>query len=824
MRALLLHLERVWQDVRHGARVFARNPGLTAIAVLSIACGTGANVAMFSAADVMLLRPLPVPLPDDLVAVGFRTETMPGVTTINASYLDYQEVRSRVRSFEGVLAYNFEQVGFAPRPDAPPRVRFVSFTSENFFSVLGVPLALGRGFHADETSPGSPARVVVLSDAVWRGDYGGDPGVVGRTIRIRATDFTIVGVVPPDFPNLHPVLREALFLPMGTLPSLVDVMPRDVMERREARVFALKGRLRPGVTLAEARTELKAIGQALEQEFPATNTDVELAAMTELAFKMERRPLGASLLRLLMTVSVAVLCVACANVAGLFASRAPVRAREMSLRLAIGAGRARLIRQLLTETLAIALIGGAAGLLVAQAGMSVLRELEFPSELLATPPLRLDTRALAFSLLVALTCALLVGLAPALQTTRVDLAGALKASDHTPRRRRAVSGRAVLVSIQVALSLVLLTIAAFTYQAFVKELQRGPGFRTTQMAKVTVSPGHAGYTLEESAEYFSRLLADARALPGVRSASLTSAMPLFSYHPVSVIPEGSDTSAERPVRANEVDDRYFATMDIQVVAGRPFTPADHEGATLVAIVNTVLADHLWPGGEALGKRLRVRGPDDRPVTVVGVAHPTTMNLPGERPQDAIYFPYLQRPAGDMVLLAQTDGPSGSVLEALRQLAQRQDRDVPVFDAHTIERFYELLVTAQLATVVRMVTGIGMMGVALTMVGLSGMVLYMVTRRTREIGIRMAIGATGGHVMRMVLREGMAPVWCGIAVGLLLSGLTATVVIALIPTQHRLRPEFLLAVVPLMVAVTAAAAALPARYASRISPTTALRCD
>ena len=824
MRAVFLHVERLWQDVRHGARVCARNPGLTAIAILSIACGTGANVAMFSAADVMLLRPLPVPLPDDLVAVGFRTETMPGVTTINASYLDYQDVRARVRSFDGVLAYNFEQVGFAPRPDAPSRVRFASFVSENFFSVLGVPPALGRGFHADETLPRSPARVVVLSDAVWRADYGGDPDVIGRTIRIRGTDFTIVGVVPPDFPNLHPVLREALFLPMGTLTSLVDVMPRDVMERRDARVFALKGRLRPGVTLEEARTELKTIGQALEKAFPATNTDVELAAMTELAYKMERRPLDASLFKLLLTVSVAVLCVACANVAGLFASRAPVRAREMSLRLAIGAGRGRLVRQLLTETLLIALVGGAAGLVVAQGGMAVLRELQFPSELLATPQLRLDTRALAFTLIVALSCALLVGLAPALQTTRVDLAGALKASDQSPRRRRQVSPRAVLVSLQVALSLVLMTIAAFTYQTFVKELQRGPGFRTTQMAKVTVSPGHAGYTLQESEEFFSRLLADARALPGVGSASLTSAMPLFSYHPVWVTPQVSDATAERPVRANEVDDLYFATMNIPLVAGRTFTKADDEGATPVAIVNTVLAEHLWPGGEPLGKRLRMRGADDRPITVVGVVQPTTMNFPGEKPQDGIYFPYLQRPAGDMVLLAQTDGPSTSVLEPLRQLAQRQDPDVPVFDAHTIERFYALLVTAQLATVVRMVSGIGLMGMALTMVGLYGMVSYLVSRRTREIGIRMAIGATGAHVMRMVLREGMTPVWWGVVVGLVLSGLTTTIVIGLIPTQHRLRPEFYFVVVPLMIAVTAAAAALPARYASRINPTIALRCD
>jgi putative ABC transport system permease protein len=709
----------------------------------------------------------------------------------------------------------------------PPRVRFASFVSDNFFSVLGVPLPLGRGFRTDETSAGTPARVVILTDAVWRADFDGNPSIVGTTMRIGGLDFTIVGVAPESFSGLHQFVREAVFLPMGVLPLLVDAHAPTLLETRHARVFGLKGRLREGVTIAEARAELDTIASALEQAYPESNKDRRLAAQSEIAFKFEQRPLDASLIVLLLALSSAVLCVACANVAGLLASRAPVRAREMSLRLALGAGRGRLVRQLLTETLGIAIAGGAAGLGVAQLGIAVLRGIQFPSDMIAPPTFVLDRRALAVSLVVAMVSAILAGLGPAVQTTRVDLAGALKSSGQAGRGRRRLAARSTLVAIQVALSLVLLTVSTFVFQMFTRELRNGPGFRTTQIAKVTIDAGQGHDRDAEAARFFAGILEQARALPGVRSASLTSSMPLFSYRFASVIREGEelpDGQTGRLAWAASVDDQYFTTMNNPLVTGRAFTPTDGADAAGVAILNTVLARQLWPDGDAIGRRLQVLDQGGRLVTVVGIAQRTTQQFPGERPQPAIFFPYQQQPRGQMVLLAHTHGPSASVLDALRAVARRPDPSVPVFDAQTIERFYYVLVTAQFGTVVRMIGGIGLMGMVLTMVGLYGLVSYAVSRRTREIGIRMAVGATHGNVVRMVLRQCMFPVWLGLPLGLALSVVAASVLVGMVPTDERITSGIYWLVVPLLVAVTSLAAAVPARHAARINPTVALRSE
>lgn len=405
--------------------------------------------------------------PDDLLGLGFKVEAANGFQVSRASYLDYRDLRERVQAFDGIAAYDYETVGLSVRAGDPARVRFATFISDNFFGVLGVPLALGRAFRPDEAGGGTPARVVILTDALWRADFEADPTAIGRVMRIGGRDFTVVGVAPRSFSGLHQFVREAVFLPMGALPQIVDAYGDDVLQTRHARVFNLKARLREGVTIGQARAELATIAEALERAYPESNTDRRLVAQTELAYKFEQRPLDAALIVLLLALSVAVLGVACANVAGLLASRAPVRAREMSLRMAIGAGRGRLVRQLLTETLVIALAGGVAGLAVAQLGIAVLRGIQFPSDIIAPP---------------------------------------------------------------------------------------------------------------------------------------------------------------------------------------------------------VLARQMWPDGDPIGRTLQIIDQGGRWVTVVGVARRTTMQFPGERPQNAIYFPYVQQPRGQVVILAHTEGPSASVVEALRAVA------------------------------------------------------------------------------------------------------------------------------------------------------------
>ena len=817
-----------WQDLRHGARVFARNPALTSICVVSIAFGTGANVAIFSMADALLLRPLPVARPGELLTVGSRV--LRGTVYQNtASYPDYVDIRDRARSFDGLVAFCYEPVALGGRAGEPPRVRFATFVSTNFFEVLGVAPQAGRGFLPEEDGAGGRGAVAILTDNLWRAEFGADPAVIGRAVRIGGTPFTVVGVAPASFTGLHPYIRDSVFVPVGLLPHVVSLPRPDALEARDVRILTVKGRLARGATPADARAELATIARDLERAHPETNKRLTIVALTEFAYRYEARPLDSSLLVVLTVLSIAVLSVACANVAGLLASRAPVRAREMALRLAIGAGRPRLIRQLITESLGIALAGAIGGLAVARAGIALLRQIRFPSDLLAPPVFELDERTLFFSVAVAAASALLVGLGPAVQTTRIDLVSGLKAGDRSGAGRQRLTTRSTLVALQVALSLVLITIAVFTVQVFSHELTKGPGFRTTGIAKITIDPAQARYEPAEAARFFGRVLDEARALPGVQSASLTSAMPLFSYQFTRIAVEGQplpDGESGVSVWANSIDERFFQTMAIPIVSGRAFGDADGAGALPVAIVNDTLARHYWPDRDPIGARVQLLDSEnDRPlVTIVGVVRTTTLGFPGEVPQQAMYFPYRQRPRGQMVLLAQTAGDSAAMVQPLRDLVPRLDAGVPAFDAQTMEIFYDARVTAIGNVLVRLVVTMGLMGLALTTIGLYGLVSYSVSRRTREIGIRIAIGATGTRIVNMVLRQGMRPAWLGLAAGIALSLLTDRLMSRLVPFGHRMDARTYYVVIPLVIAVTLVAAFVPARRAARVSPTEALRCE
>ncbi len=443
---LALWLERLWHDVRYGCRTFARAPGFTAIAILSIACGTGANVAMFSVADALLLRPLPVPHPDELLVVGMRTDR--GFEVTAASYPDYTDIRNRSQSFDGMLAYTLRWTGVSVGPGAAPQVKVLHLVSANFFDVLRIRPAIGRTFAAEEERVPGRDAVAVLSHGMWQQQYGGDPAILGRTIRISGVNFTIVGVTPERFTGLETRgIFETVYVPLAMAPALGDEPIRAILTARDLRLLTVRGRLKRGTGIAEARAELTAIGTDLERAYPATNADRPLIAQTELEARFADR-LDAGLVLLLTILSTVVLGVACANVAGLLASRAPLRAREIALRLAMGAGRGRLIRQLITESLALAVAGGVCGLAVGRAGIVILQQMQYPNDTIQPPQWQLDERALLFSLLLATGSAFLFGLGPALQTTRVDLTGAIRVGDVGLPGRWRLTGRTTLVAIQ----------------------------------------------------------------------------------------------------------------------------------------------------------------------------------------------------------------------------------------------------------------------------------------------------------------------------------------------------------------------------------------
>jgi len=818
-------LERLWQDLRHGARMFAKNPGFTIVAVISLAFGIGANCAMFSAADALLLRPLPVVRPNEIVSVG-SAFAYGAASGLYVSYPDYIDLRDRSQSFDGLVASADVRAGVAFDRDAAPLVKIGSVVSANFFSALGIEPELGRGFRPDEE--GSPGRdaVVVLSHDTWARQFGSTPDVLGRRIQIGGIEFTIIGVSPERFTTLDKFRKPAFFVTTAMWPKLIHAVDFNPIESRGYRALTVKGRLKPGVSIAQARAELAALGSDLDRMYPVPNRSRGIQVRTEFEERIHHDPLDTELLGLLTSLALAVLLVACANVAGLLTSRAPVRAREIALRLAIGAGRARLIRQLLTESLMIAAAGELLSLPVAYAGILAFRQIQLPQEGMAVPPMVLDQRAMLFSLAVGLMSSILFGLAPAIQTTRADLASALKSADAANPRRR-LWGRNVLVTAQVAISLVLLTMATFANRAFHQELTHGMGFRADHMVMMSFDPSLAGYDARQARRFYEQLMLRVRALPGVKSAALASVLPLAYTQFATILPEGFRFPPGQDgatIFSSRVSEGYFDTMAIEMVRGRVFRSTDSEDAPRVAIVNENVAQHYWPGQDPIGKRFRLDGANGPWVEIIGVTKTGRYLHIAEPPTEFVYLCSLQEPRVSMTLVAQTLGDSAGMVAPLRELVRQIDVSQPMFDVRTMEDFYWARATSIANVVSATIAAMGLMGLGLAMVGLYGLVSYAVSRRTREIGIRMAIGAGRGAVLRMVLRQGLTRVVYGLAIGFILSVIAGRMLAALFPAAYRVDLPTYLLVPPILLAITAIAVLIPARRAAQVDPVTALRYE
>jgi predicted permease len=643
------------QGMRHACRMFAKNPGFTLAAVLSIALGAGANVAMFSAADALLLRPLPVPRPEEIVVVGTDFTAL-NFSYMSSSYPNYVDLRDRNRSFSGLLAFASTTAGFAEGRVEAPQVKAGMVVSGNFLQVLGIQPEIGRGFRPEEDQVPGRDEVVILSHGTWA-QLGSDPKILGRTVRIAGIEFTVIGVAPESFIGPDRNRRPAFYVPMTMWPRLSG--DPQILEARDRFGLTVKGRLKPGASLTQAQAELDTIASDLERAHPDTDRNLLLTVRTQLLMNIRENRVYTALASILTLLAAAVLIVACANVAGLLTSRAPLRAREIALRLAVGAGRARLIRQLLTESGLIAAAGGLLGLPLAYIGIGLMRQIQFPTDLIAVPRIDLDRRALLFSLGMAMGSVILFGLVPAIQTTRADLTTALKASGAMVPGRRGLFGtkllgtrlwgRNFLVAVQVAVSLVLLTIALFSYRMFAGQLDNGMGFRTDRLLMMDFNPGVVRYTGAQSRQFFESLTERAESLPGVKSAALASVRPLGFLEPSLIQPEGLRFPAGQnyaTVHSSRVSEHYFDTLGVDLLHGRAFTAADGPGAPRVAIVNEVLANRYWPGQDPIGKRFRLLGSSNPPwVQIVGVAKLSRYGFIGEPPTEFLYLPYRQMPQG-----------------------------------------------------------------------------------------------------------------------------------------------------------------------------------
>ena len=820
-------VERLWQDVRYGGRMFAGNPGFAAIAVLSLAIGIGANTAIFSFADALLLRPLPVARPGEVLTVGSTSSADFFGSTLVSSYRDYVDIRDRAKSFDGLSALATVTVGFAADANAQPRLKLGIRASSNLLSLMGVSPTIGRDFRPDEDQVPGRDAVVILGRTLWEQEFGADPGVLGRTVRMNSIDFTVIGVTPPEFTGMEPLVRSDFFVPLMMSPRLIGDPKAGSLEARDLRNLRIKGRLKPGISQASAQAELNAIASDLERAYPQTNKNRRLAVRTELQERIAQDSPDATLVAMLSTLALAVLFVACANVAGLLTSRAPARAREMALRLAIGAGRGRLIRQLVTESLLLAVAGGVIGLGIGYAGMMLFSQIQLPTDLPINLSFRMDRRALVFSFAVAVASALVFGLVPAVQATRTDLTAVMKASDSVAPGRRRRWGRAILVCGQVAVSVVLLIVAMFMYRGFGQQLANGPGYRTDHLLMMSFDPTMVRYSPEQSQQFFAQVADRARAVPGVASVTMTTMVPMSndSIGFEAVVPEGFQFPVGREntrVLASRIDEHYFDTMGLTLLKGRGFLETDGPDAPRVAIVNEQFAKHFWPNQDPIGKRLHA-GDDKSWVQVVGLAKISKYVFIAEPPSDFIYFPYRQTRPRQMILIARSIGEASALTAPLREVVRGLDPNLPIFNVRTMEDLYRMRATSVFRVLVTIVGGMGAMGLGLAIVGLYGLVAYAASRRTREIGIRMAIGAERGAVLRLVLKQGLGLALTGLVVGLVASIGAGRLLNAAFPNSGEQRDLMAFAlVIPIVVAVTFVATYIPAFQASRINPINALR--
>lgn len=813
------------QDLRFAVRMLLKNPGFTLVAVLSLAIGIGANSAMFSLADALLLRPLPVARPSEVVSVEGKT---PKNAFGGMSYRDYVDYRNHAKSFAGLVAFqNLYPFGFRPRPDALPQIKYGMLVTGNFFQVMGVEPELGRGFRPEEDQVPGRDAVVVLGHDFWVQEFRSDRSVVGKSIRLNGVDFTVIGVMPEKFTGMDQYFRLAMLVPLQMSERLASNPQQNALEKRDDRSLQVKGRLKPGVSIAQAQAELSGIAKGLEQTYPDTNREQGVAIRTELQTRIDQSPPDATLVAMLMTLSALVLLVACANVANLLLSRARSRSREMAVRLAIGAGRVRLIRQLLTESLLIGAGGGLLGLVVAYGGTAFLSRVQVPTDLPIVFTIHLDQRVLLFSLLASIASVLLFGLAPAIQTSRTDLVPALKAADADASGKRRVWGRNALVVGQVAISLVLLVVTAMMYRGFRSELGSGPGFRHDHLAMLSFDPSLVRFTETQTQQFYKQLVDRATRISGVKSAALTAAIPMApNQGTASIIPEGylfpKGKEAESMLK-NVVDEHFFDTMAIPIVRGRNFRETDSATAPKVAVVNEVVAKKYWPNQDPIGKRFRMTDAKGAWVQIVGVAKTAKYIWIAEPPLEFLYLPLAQNPRSRMALLAESEGDAAGLVAPLREMVRGIDANQPIFDIRTMESFYEMRAVKTPNTIVQTVGSLGTMGLVLSLVGLYGLVAYSVSRRTREFGIRMAIGAGSSHVLRIVLRHGLILALTGIGIGLVLSVAAGRTVSSLFASAKS-DPMAFLIVPPILLAVTMLATYAPALRASRVDPMKALRYE
>jgi macrolide transport system ATP-binding/permease protein len=816
-------IETLLQDLRFGIRRMLKNPGFTVVATLSLALGIGANTAIFSLVNTVLLRPLPVARPEELLSVF----PMARDNSVQAfSYLNYVDFRDRNEVFTGLLLSRFAPMSFS-RDDNNERI-WGYIVSGNYFDVLGVQAARGRTFLPEEDRTRLAHPVAVVSHGCWQRRFNGDPALVGKSITLNGHNFTVVGIAPEGFLG-----TEIAYTPEVWVPLMMQewIEPgNDYLDRRGAQNLFATGRLKPGVSRAQAEASLNILAQQLGAEYPDTNEGQSiLLTPPGLIHPILRAPVIGFTGALMAAVGL-ILLIACANLANLLLARASERRKEIAVRLALGASRVRLIRQLLTESLLLSLAGGVLGFLLAFWAVDFVDKFKPQIDFPLTISLKLDARVFGFSLLISLLTGVLFGLVPALQSTRTELVPALKdatAQGHY-RRSRLRSG---LVIAQVALSLILLIVAGLVVRTLQHLQAMGPGFDPENALTMSVDLGLQGYDKARGQQFYRQVTERIQSLPGAQSVALANFIPLsLNYNSITVYIEGQEPArgANVPtVMDATVGPNYFSTMDIPLVAGRDFSEQDNESVPLVAIVNETFARRFFPGlnsmEEALGKRFSHKSAGGPFIQIVGIARDGKYFSIGEDPRPFIYFSLTQYYESTAILLVRTSSDPKTMIGAIRSEVQKLDRNLPVYDVRTLTEHMGLsLFPARIAAT--LLGGFGLLALTLAAIGVYGVMSYSVAQRTHEIGIRMALGARPRDVLQLVIRQGMTLALIGLVIGLL-GALTLTRLMSSLLYGVSATDAGTYLVISLLLAIVVLVACyVPARRATKVDPMIALRYE
>ena len=799
-------MQTLFQDIRYAARMLRKTPGFTAIAILTLALGIGANSAIFSVVNAVLLRPLMYKDSENLIRLY---EGLPQGGTGSVSVPNLKDWREQNTAFSQMAAYQYGNFNLSVQ-DQPERIIGANVSSE-FFDVLGTPAQLGRTFQKGEDQPGGN-RVVVLSDGLWRKNFGADPNLVGRNISIGGENFSVIGIMPPQFK----FFASQMWVPL--------VFTERQLASRGSHAFNVLGRLKPGNTLEQAREEMTTIGRRLEQQYPnqQKNRTVKLVPLQEDNVRVIRPALF-----LLLGAVGLVLLIACTNVANLLLARAASRRSEIALRAALGARRGRLVRQFLTESVLLSLLGGVCGLLLAKWGTDVLVSMA-TGYLPVMTEISLDWRVLGFTLGLSLLTGIVFGLAPAMHISKTDLQDAIKDGGSGGASRRGGWLRGLLVVAEVAAALILLVGAGLLLKSFLHLQRVNPGFRTENVLTMRISLPDGKYkSTEANAGFYRQLLDRVAPLPGVEASGVINLLPVLQagYNgEFQIVGQEPDTSGKPPlVEIRMISPDYFRALGVPLVSGRTFTARDQQGSEAVAIVNQEFARRLTPNQDPLGKYIKDdEGPGIKIVGVVGDVKQFGLIAP-TIPE--LYTPYTQpAPPGatqTMTLVVRTFGDPEALAPALRKEVSSVDPAQPVYEVQTMQAVIGKSVSYQRLNM-QLLGIFATLAMILAVIGIYSVMSYQVSQHTREIGIRMALGAQPWHVLRLILRQGLALTLIGVVLGVAGAFALTRLLASLLFGVTASDPLTYVLVSLLLIFVALLACIVPARRATKVDPLFALR--